>query len=134
MGLGHNYYKFKDGQSYVNTDNILSTNSDVYRKIKKQENIITRAITQLIYAIAELINIKGKFSISIFYDDTIIEDTEKTRVQAQSEYNNKLISKPQYYRDVYKLKDKEALEFAKKMNQEIKELAITDGSEFDLTE
>ena len=37
MGLGHNYYKFKDGQSYVNTDNILSTNSDVYRKIKKQD-------------------------------------------------------------------------------------------------
>lgn len=134
MGLGHNYYKFKDGQSYVNTDNILSTNSDVYRKIKKQENIITRAITQLIYAIAELIKVKETFSISIFYDDTIIEDIEKIRIQAQSEYNSKLISKPQYYRDVYKLKDKEALKFAKKMNQEIKELAITDGSEFDLTE
>ena len=44
VGLGHNYYKFKDGEVYVNTDNVMSSNSDVYRKIKKQENIITKAI------------------------------------------------------------------------------------------
>lgn len=134
VGLGHNYYKFKNGEVYVNTDNVMSANSDVYRKIKKQENIITKAITQLIYGIAELIGIKTKFSVSVFYDDSIIEDTEKTRLQAQSEYNSKLISKAQYYRDVYKLKDSEALKFVKKMNQEIKEQTITDGSEFDLVE
>lgn len=134
VGLGHNYYKFKDGQAYVNTDNVLSSNSDVYRKIKKQENIITRAITQLIYGIAELIGIKEKFSVSVFYDDTIIEDIEKTRLQAQSEYNSKLISKAQYYRDVYKLKDEEALEFAKQMNEEIVDETITDGEELDFVE
>lgn len=129
VGLGHNYYKFKDGQAYVNTDNVLSSNSDVYRKIKKQQNIITYAITNLIYAIAELIGIRNKFSISIFYDDTIIEDTEKTQKQAQSEYNIKLISKAQYYRDVYKLKDAEAIKFANKMNKEIMDETITDGFE-----
>lgn len=128
-GLGHNYYKFKDGQVYVNTDNVLSSNSDVYRKIRKQENIITYAITSLIYAIAELIGIKNKFSVSVFYDDSIIEDTEKAQKQAQSEYNSKLISKAQYYRDVYKLKDAEALKFAKQMNKEIIDETITDGLE-----
>ena len=112
----------------------MSSNSDVYRKIKKQENIITRAITQLIYGIAELIGIKEKFSISVFYDDTIIEDMEKIRLQAQTEYNSKLISKAQYYRDVYKLKDEEALKFAEDMNKEIKEQTIVDGSEFNITE
>lgn len=134
VGLGHNYYKFKDGQSYVNTDNILSSNSDVYRKIKKQENIITQAITQLLYGIAELIGIKEEFSVSVFYDDGIIEDMEKTRLQAQTEYNSKLISKAQYYRDVYKLKEDEALEFATKMNEEIKSQTITDGEEFSFVE
>ena len=134
VGLGHNYYKFKDGQAYVNTDNILSSNSDVYRKIKKQENIITQAITQLLYGIAELIGIKEEFSVSVFYDDSIIEDMEKTRLQAQSEYNSKLISKAQYYRDVYKLKEDEALEFANKMNEEIKSQTITDGEEFSFVE
>lgn len=134
VGLGHNYYKFKDGEVYVNTDNVISSNSDVYRKIKKQENIITKAITNLCYAIAELVGIKGEFSVSVFYDDSIIEDQEKIRLQAQSEYNCKLISKAQYYRDVYKLKDKEALAFAEQMNQEIKDETIVDGSEFDLDE
>lgn len=129
VGLGHNYYKFKDGEVYVNIDNVISTNSDVYRKIKKQQNIITKAIINLIYAIAELIGIKQKFSVSIFYDDTIIEDTEKTQRQAQTEYNAKLISKAQYYRDVYKLKDSEALKFAKQMNEEIIDETITDGLE-----
>ncbi len=134
VGLGHNYYKFKDGEVYVNTDNVISSNSDVYRKIKKQENIITKAITQLCYAIAELVGIKGEFSVSVFYDDSIIEDQEKIRLQAQSEYNSKLISKAQYYRDVYKLKDKEALAFAEQMNQEIQDETIIDGTEFDLNE
>lgn len=134
VGLGHNYYKFKDGEVYVNTDNVISSNSDVYRKIKKQENIITKAITNLCYAIAELVGVKGEFSVSVFYDDSIIEDQEKIRLQAQSEYNSKLISKAQYYRDVYKLKDKEALAFAKQMNEEIKDETIVDGSEFNLDE
>lgn len=129
VGLGHNYYRFKDGQVYVNQDNVISSNSDVYRKIKKQQNIITKAITNLIYAIAELIGIKTKFSVSVFYDDTIIENTEQSQKQAQAEYNNKLISKAQYYRDVYKLKDKEALSFAAQMNKEIIEETITDGTE-----
>jgi len=131
VGLGHNYYKFKDGEVYVNTDNVISSNSDVYRKIKKQQNIITKAITNLIYAIAELIGIKQKFSVSIFYDDSIIEDTEKTQKQAQSEYNLKLISKAQYYRDVYKLKDQEAINFAKQMNEEIIDETISDGLEIE---
>ena len=37
-------------------------------------------------------------------------------------------------RDVYKLKDTEALKFAEQMNKEIKEQTIIDGSEFDLVE
>lgn len=134
VGLGHNYYKFKDGEVYVNTDNVMSSNSDVYRKIKKQENIITKAITQLCYAIAELVGITGRFSVSVYYDDSIIEDKDKIRTQAQSEYNSKLISKAQYYRDVYKLKDEEALQFAEQMNEEIQNQTIVDGSEFGLDE
>lgn len=129
VGLGHNYYKFKDGEVYVNTDNVMSSNSDVYRKIKKQQNIITKAITDLLYGIAELIGITKPFSVSVFYDDTIIEDTEKTQKQAQSEYNLKLISKAQYFRDTRKMKDTEAIKFAEQMNSEIIQETITDGIE-----
>ena len=134
VGLGHNYYKFKDGEAYVNTDNVMSSNSDVYRKIKKQENILTKAITQLCYAIAELIGISSSFTVSVYYDDTIIEDKDKIRTQAQTEYNSGLISKAQYYRDVYKLDDAGALQFAEQMINEIKNQTITDGTEFNLDE
>lgn len=129
VGLGHNYYKFKDGQVYVNTDNVISSNSDVYRKIQKQQNITTKAIINLIYSIAELIGITQKFSVSVFYDDSIIEDTDKTQKKAQAEYNSKLISKAQYFRDTRKMKDAEALNFAKQMNEEIIAETITDGLE-----
>lgn len=134
VGLGHNYYKFKDGEAYVNTDNVMSSNSDVYRKIKKQENVITKAIVQLCYAIAELIGISSSFTVSVYYDDTIIEDKDKIRTQAQTEYNSGLISKAQYYRDVYKLDDAGALQFAEQMINEIKNQTITDGTEFNLDE
>lgn len=129
IGLGHNYYKFKDGQVYVNTDNVMSSNSDVYRKIKKQENIITNCLINVIYAIAELIGIKKQFDISIDYDDSIIEDKEQARKQAQMEYNAGLISKAQYYRDVYKLEEDTAIEFMNQMNKEIKEGTLVEGEE-----
>ena len=129
VGLGHNYYKFQDGQVYVNTDNVISSNSDVYRKIQKQENIITSAINSLCHAMAILLNHTEDFSVSVFYDDSIIEDTKETRLQAQTEYGLQLISKVQYYKDVYKLGESEAQKFADQMNQEILKYTLTQGSE-----
>lgn len=129
VGLGHNYYKFKNGEAYVNTVNVISANSDVYRKIKKQENILTRAIVNLCYAIADLLGLTEKFDVSVFYDDSIIEDTDSIRKQAQTEYNTKLISKAQYYRDVYKLGDEEAIAFAEQMNEEIRNESIVRDEE-----
>lgn len=129
IGLGHNYYKFVNGDVYVNTDNVISTNSDIYRKIRKQENILTNAITDLCYAIAELVGFRGQFSVSVFYDDSVIEDTEATRKEALTEYNTGLISKAEYFRQVYKLKDKEAIKFVQDMNKEILQETIADGNE-----
>ena len=134
VGLGHNYYKFKDGEVYVNADNVISTNSDIYRKIRKQENILTNALTTMCYAIADLLKFDGAFKVSIDYDDSIIEDTEGIKKQAMTEYNADLISKAEYYRQVYKLKDDAAIDFANQMNKEIVDESITDGSEFNLGE
>ena len=131
VGLGHEYYRFKDGKAYVNTNNIISANSDTYRKIKKQENIITSAIRDLCYGIAKLIGISEEFNVSVDYDDSIIEDTESVQRQALTEYNAKLISKAEYFRYVYKYDDKNALDFVRKMEEEIKEeqKALSNGEE-----
>ncbi len=129
--LGDEYYRFKDGKVYVNTNNIISANSSSYRKIKKQENIITNAIRDLCYGIAHLIGINEKFEVSVDYDDSIIEDTETIQRQALTEYNAKLISKAEYFRYVYKYDDKNALKFVRKMEEEIKEeqKALSNGEE-----
>jgi len=131
VGLGHEYYRFKDGKAYINTNNIISANSDTYRKIKKQENIITNAIRDLCYGIAKLIGIEEEFNVSVDYDDSIIEDTESIQRQALTEYNAKLISKAEYFRYVCKYDDKTALEFVRQMEEEIKEeqKALSNGEE-----
>lgn len=121
VGLGNNGLRFENGEVYTNTTNVMSSNSDVYRRLKKQENITTNAIRGLIYGIADLLGLGNDFSVSVFYDDSIIEDIKETRLQAQLELSNKLISKTQYYRDVYKLKDEEAKSFARQMADELKE-------------
>lgn len=121
VGLGTNGLRFENGEVYTNTTNVMSTNSDVYRRLKKQENITTNAIKDLIYGLADLMGIKEKFDISIFYDDSIIEDTKEIRTQAQLELNTGLISKTQYYRDVYKMDDKTAKKFIKQMAKEKEE-------------
>lgn len=63
-----------------------------------------------------------------------IVDTEKDKQRAQAEYNSKLISKAQYFRNTLNLEDKEALTFVNKMNKEIQDQTISDGSEFDIKE
>ncbi len=132
VGLGSNYYKF-DGTSVKTATEVISVNSDTYRTKVHHQNPIYNCLEELIKTVCEMENIKYK-TVSINPDDSIIEDTDKIRQQAMSEYNSKLISKAEYYKRVYKMTDEEAQEFATKMNEEIQNQTITDGSEFDMTE
>ena len=57
--------------------------------------------------------------ITVDFDDSIIEDTAEIKRQAMLELNVGLISKAEYYRQVYKLSEQQALEYEKKMLAEI---------------
>ncbi len=132
VGLGTNYYKF-DGQSVKTATEVISSNSDTYRTKVHFQNAIYKNLEDLIKAICEMESISYT-TVSINPDDSIIEDSDKIRQQAMSEYNSKLISKAEYYRKVYKMKDEEAIEFSKNMKTEIENETITDGSELNLIE
>ena len=58
-----------------------------------------------------------KDDVTIDFDDSIIEDTEKTRTQAILELNNNLIDDIQYYIDVYKMTEEQAIEFRDKIKE-----------------
>ena len=132
VGLGTGFYKF-DNQGVKTATEVISANSDTYRTKVHHQNTIYSCLKDLIMAICELENISFK-TVTINPDDSIIEDTDKIRQQAMSEFNNKLISKVEYYKRVYKMSDEEALAFAQKVNEEIQQLTITDGSEFNIIE
>ena len=55
--------------------------------------------------------------VTIDFDDSIIEDSEKTRNQALLELNNQLIDDVQYYIDVYKMTEEQAIEFRDKISE-----------------
>lgn len=132
VGLGNNFYKF-DGQSVKTATEVISENSDTYRTKQHHQTALYSCLEDLIKSICEMEGIKYS-SITIDPDDSIIEDTDKIRQQAMSEYNAGLISKAEYYRRVNKMSEEEAIDFANKMNEEIQNQTITDGSEFNMTE
>ena len=65
-----------------------------------------------------------KEDITINFDDSIIEDSKETRTQAILELNNHLIDDIQYYIDVYKMTEEQAIEFRDKIKKRTPEEPI----------
>lgn len=132
VGLGNGFYKF-DKNGLKTATEVISENSDTYRTMVHHRIAIYDCLYDLIAAVCEMENIPYT-EISINLDDSIIEDTDSIRKQALTEYNSKLISKAEYFRKTDKLEDQSAIDYVNKMNEEIQNQEISDGSEFDLKE
>lgn len=125
VGFGSNGFKWEDGGVTTATQ-VISQNSEMFRTIKKHEALLEDALIDmargLLYVEAVFAGdkaIKLDAEITVDFDDSIIEDTAEIKRQAMLELNVGLISKAEYYRQVYKLGELQALEFEQKMLQEI---------------
>nr|DAU67680.1 MAG TPA: portal protein [Caudoviricetes sp.] len=132
VGLGNGFYQF-DKTGLKTATEVVSENSDTYRTMVHHRIPIYDCLYDLIATICEMENIPYN-EISINLDDSIIEDTDNIRKQALTEYNAKLISKAEYFRKTDKLEEESAIDYVNKMNEEIQNQEIVDGSEFDLKE
>lgn len=132
IGLGNNFYQF-DKNGLKTATEVVSENSDTYRTMVHHRIAIYDCLYDLIATICEMENIPYT-EISINLDDSIIEDTDSIRKQALTEYNSKLISKAEYFRKTDKLEEQSAIDYVNKMNEEIQNQEISDGSEFDIKE
>lgn len=132
VGLGNGFYQF-DKTGLKTATEVVSENSDTYRTMVHHRIPIYDCLYDLIATICEMENIPYT-EISINLDDSIIEDTDNIRKQALTEYNAKLISKAEYFRKTDKLEEESAIDYVNKMNEEIQNQEIVDGSEFDLKE
>ncbi len=125
VGFGSNGFKWDEGNVSTATQ-IISQNSELFRTLKKHEALLRDTIIDmakgLLYVEATFAGdnaIRLDADITVDFDDSIIEDTAETRRQAMLELQTGLISKAEYFRQVYKLTDKQALEYEFKMLQEI---------------
>jgi len=115
-GFGENYFTFKDGKVYTNTTQVISSNSELYKNIVKNEKMLRSSLIELAKAIYYVAT--GKIyesDVSVNFDDSVIEDSEAKKNQAILELNNELIDPIQYYIDVYGMSEKQALQFRKKV-------------------
>lgn len=111
-GLGPDRFVFKDGTVYTNSTQVISTQSKLYKNIVNHEKVLRYALIDMVKALIFIT--KGteyKEDIAINFDDSIIEDSKETRTQAILELNNGLIDDIQYYIDVYKMTEEQAIEF-----------------------
>lgn len=115
-GLGSDRFQFKDGKVYTNTTQVISTNSKLYKNLVKQEKMLRYSMIELVKAVLYCsTGSRYEKDVTIDFDDSIIEDKESTRQQAILEFNNNLIDDVQYYQDVYKMSEDQAIEFRDKI-------------------
>jgi A118 family predicted phage portal protein len=115
-GFGPDYFSFKDGEVYTNTTQVISSNSKLYRTLRKHELILEQVLIGVVKGLMYLST--GKIydkDITIDFDDSIIEDKAEIRRQAQLEFNMGLIDAIQYYQDVYKMSEEQAIEYYNKI-------------------
>ena len=123
-GFGNNYYRWDSGSITTATE-VISTNSKMFRTLKKHELVLDDAIVTmargLLYTEALFTGdkrIKYDESITVDFDDSIIEDTAEIKRQASSEYAMGIISQTEYVKKVYKYDDEQASNFIKKMKEQ----------------
>ena len=124
VGLGDDYYSFKEGSIYTNTSQVISSNSRFYKTRQKHTTLIASAVEQMVKAIYYLLyNNVYEGDVTIDFDDSIIEDRETTEKQALIEYNAGLISKEEYFIRTRNFTEEQAKEFVQKQEeyQEIEE-------------
>lgn len=123
-GFGSNRFKWDNGNVATATQ-IISENSDMFRTLKKHEILIRQAVLDMARSLLwyeatfnedKQINLDA--TITVDFDDSIIEDTAEIKRQAMTDYNQGLISKAEYFRQVYKYDDKQAENYVIKMAEE----------------
>jgi A118 family predicted phage portal protein len=127
QSVGFGSYGFKwDVGGVTTATQVISQNSEMFRTIKKHEAMLedtlidmARGLLYIEAAFAGDNAIKLDAEITIDFDDSIIEDTAEIKRQAMLELNVGLISKAEYYRQVYKLGELQAVEYEQKMLTEI---------------
>lgn len=124
-GFGADGYKWDNG-SVATATQIISENSKMFRTLQKHELILSSALCSmakgLLFVENELSDNKVEYDVTVTvdFDDSIIEDTAEKKRQALQDYSARLISWAEYFRQVYNMDEKQSVEYVDKMAEEMK--------------
>ena len=118
--LGDGYYNFNNGAVGRTATEVISVNSALFRNLKRHELIVEKALKDMCRAILFLYDYLGggvnyNTEVTIDFDDSIIEDTDKIRQSAMQEYNAGLIDKAEYFAITRKQTREQGLAFVREM-------------------
>ena len=122
VGFGNERYKF-DGQAIQTATGVISENSDMFRTIKKHEQVLENSLTTIVKAIAYASSTFGNqiidaTKVTIDFDDSIIEDRGAEQVRAMQEVSQNLRSKESYMINYRNLNEQQVKEELEKIQQE----------------
>lgn len=122
VGFGNERYKF-DGQAIQTATGVISENSDMFRTIKKHEQVLKDSLITIVKAIAYASTVFGSIeinadTITIDFDDSIIEDRGAEQVRAMQEVSQNLRSRKSYIVDYRNLNEEQAEEELAKIQKE----------------
>ena len=137
VGFGGNRYKYDKGTIATATQ-VISEDSDMFRSLKKHENLLSDRLIPFIKALLSIANEFTKYAmkvdagVKIQYDDSIIEDKTAQKASDRQDVAQGLMAKWEYRVNHYGETEKEA----KAMIDEIDALRIPDNDldEGDLTD
>lgn len=112
-GLGNDRYNFERGNLKTATE-VVSEKSELFQNLKKHELILESVLIDMVRAIALLLGLRTDFSVTVNFDDSIIEDVSAEKQQFAQEIRDGIRQKWEYRRKFFG--EDEAT--AKKMVQE----------------
>ena len=106
-GLGAGRYSYEKGILKTATE-VMSDKNELFRSVKKHEIILRKAICDLAARVLEMGGY-AETEISVFFDDSIIEDTQTVSDRAIRELEHGLIDSAEYFVKVYGMTESQAL-------------------------
>ena len=94
-GLGEDRYKFENSGVKTATE-VVSEKSELYQNLRKHELILEGALTNLVKAIAAMLEYREEIQVTVNFDDSIIEDTAAEKQQFLQEIRDGIRQKWEY--------------------------------------
>jgi A118 family predicted phage portal protein len=117
-GLGSGRYNYNNSSLKTATE-VISEKSELYENLKKHQLVMEKALIDLVYAICRLKGISTDFEVTIYFDDSVIEDSYSISKRMLEEYKNGVIDDVEYFMKVYSLTEEQAIKKSERINERI---------------